>query len=160
MTVDSLAAPAGVEEKRADERRTVVPPRDGRPGYVRVERSFTADEREAYRAAVAEEEAARAENVHLAKAVRRVRARGQGVPVRGAMSLMRSLREEAGVSLTDLAAKAGMQKSSLSRLENEDRNPTVRTLERIAAALGKRLVVRLEDLPEPADAAAGEPAAD
>ncbi len=64
------------------------------------------------------------------------------------MSLMRSLRTDAGVSLTDLAAKAGMQKSSLSRLENEDRNPTVRTLERIAAALGKRLVVRVEDLPE------------
>ena len=63
------------------------------------------------------------------------------------MSLMRSLRTDAGVSLTDLAARAGMQKSSLSRLENEDRNPTVRTLERVAAALGKRLVVRVEDLP-------------
>ena len=74
--------------------------------------------------------------------------RGDGLPLRGAMSLMQSLRKDAGVSLTDLAAKAGMQKSSLSRLENEDRNPTVRTLERIAAALGKRLVVRIEDLPE------------
>ena len=67
---------------------------------------------------------------------------------------------DAGVSLTDLAAKAGMQKSSLSRLENQDRNPTVRTLERIAAALGKRLVVRVEDLPEedagPGDANPGD----
>ena len=69
------------------------------------------------------------------------------VPVRGSTVLLKAFREDAGVSLTDLAAKAGMQKSSLSRLENQDRNPTVRTLERIAAALGKRLVVRVEDLP-------------
>ena len=73
---------------------------------------------------------------------------GDGVAIGEAGVMLKALREDAGVSLTDLAAKAGMQKSSLSRLENEDRNPTVRTLERIAAALGKRLVVRVEDLPE------------
>ena len=73
---------------------------------------------------------------------------GAGVPSGEALVALKALRESAGVSLTDLAARAGMQKSSLSRLENEDRNPTVRTLERLAAALGKRLVVRLEDLPD------------
>ena len=82
----------------------------------------------------------------LAGLVRRATG-GGGVPVTGALLTLKAVREAAGVSLTDLAAKAGMQKSTLSRLENGDRNPTVRTLERVAAALGKRLVVRLEDLP-------------
>ena len=87
---------------------------------------------------------------------------GAGVASEEALIALKALREAAGVSLTDLAARAGMQKSSLSRLENGDRNPTVRTLERVAAALGKRLVVRVEDLPAgapeepPAGAAGGD----
>ena len=129
----------------------IAPPTKGRPGLVSVTRPFTPEERARHERAVREEEAAREENIHLAKAVWRTQAEGTGVPPRGAMALMKLLRTDAGVSLTDLAAKAGMQKSSLSRLENEDRNPTVKTLERIAAALGKRLVVRIEDLPEPVE---------
>ena len=110
----------------------------------------------------AEIEAEKPELVRRGVALMLEQSRGDGLPLRGAMSLMRSLRRQADVSLTDLAARAGMQKSSLSRLENEDRNPTVRTLERIAAALGKRLVVRAEDLPEEdAEAHGGEaPAGD
>ncbi|QDT15523.1 helix-turn-helix domain-containing protein [Alienimonas californiensis] len=85
--------------------------------------------------------------------------KGDGVRIGTTRLTLKALREAQGVSLTDLAAQAGMQKSSLSRLENEDRNPTVKTLERIAAALGKRLVVRIEDLPEPGEAPP-EPAGD
>ena len=153
MPADLLAPPLA-DEPLADEpvtaeRRTVIaPPTEGRPGWVSVTRPFTPEERARYERAVREEEAAREENVHLAKAVWRTQARGTGVAPRGVMALMKLLRTDAGLSLTELAARAGMQKSSLSRLENEDRNPTVRTLERVAAALGKRLVVRVEDLDE------------
>ena len=167
MPADLLTPPAADEAEADDtavaERRTVIaPPTKGRPGWVSVTRPFTPEERARYQRAVREEEAAREENVHVGKAIWRTQARGSGVAPRGAMALMKLLRTDAGVSLTDLAAKAGMQKSSLSRLENEDRNPTVRTLERIAAALGKRLVVRVEDLPEEdAETAGGEtPAGD
>ena len=83
----------------------------------------------------------------LMRDLRRDAAAG-GVDIHFTLLTLKTLREHAGVSLTDLAAKAGMQKSSLSRLENGDANPTVRTLERVAAALGKRLVVRVEDLEE------------
>lgn len=49
---------------------------------------------------------------------------------------VRRLREQAGLSQEQLAFEAGMKRSYLSDLERGVRNPTVRALGRLAAALG------------------------
>jgi len=65
--------------------------------------------------------------------------------VRAALADLKSAREARGLSLTDIRDRTGIERSTLSRLENGVSNVTVRTLERYAEAVGKRIVVRLED---------------
>lgn len=48
---------------------------------------------------------------------------------------VRALREKAGLSQEELAFRAGMKRSYVSDLERGTRNPTVRALGRLAAAL-------------------------
>jgi DNA-binding XRE family transcriptional regulator len=58
----------------------------------------------------------------------------------------KAAREERGLSLSDMTELTGMDRSSISRLETEQRaNPTVETLARSVRAVGKRLVVSLRD---------------
>jgi ribosome-binding protein aMBF1 (putative translation factor) len=53
---------------------------------------------------------------------------------------LRHERERLGLSLADVAERAGIDKGALSRLENgQQLNPTVNTLSRYAHALGKSL---------------------
>ncbi len=55
-------------------------------------------------------------------------------------------REKRGLSLADLTRLTGMDRSAISKLENGQReNPTMDTLARYAEAVGKRLVVSLND---------------
>jgi transcriptional regulator with XRE-family HTH domain len=50
------------------------------------------------------------------------------------------------LSLADLSARTGITRSALCRLETDRQpNPTVTTLQRVAEALGKEIVVRLAD---------------
>lgn len=59
---------------------------------------------------------------------------------------LKSAREAKGLSLADLTELTGMDRSALSKLETGQRvNPTVETLVRYAEAVGKRLVVILND---------------
>lgn len=59
---------------------------------------------------------------------------------------LKAAREERGLSLTDLMERTGMDRSALSKLETGQRpNPTIETLVRYAEAVGKRLVVSLDD---------------
>jgi len=59
---------------------------------------------------------------------------------------LRQRREQAGLSLGDVAERSGIDKASLSRLENGwYPNPTLNTLARYARGIGKRLVLDLED---------------
>jgi DNA-binding XRE family transcriptional regulator len=59
---------------------------------------------------------------------------------------LRQHREQAGLSLGDVADRSGIDKASLSRLENGwYPNPTVQTLTRYARAIGKRLILDLGD---------------
>jgi DNA-binding XRE family transcriptional regulator len=59
---------------------------------------------------------------------------------------LRSAREARGLSLADMTKRTGMDRSALSKLETGQRpNPTFETLVRYAEAVGKRLVVALED---------------
>lgn len=50
-------------------------------------------------------------------------------------SRIRELREAKGLTITDVAQRAGMERPNLSRLEHGRHQPSVDTLERIAEAL-------------------------
>lgn len=68
-------------------------------------------------------------------------------------STLRQEREKQGLTQGQLAAKIGMDEPAISRIEKGlNLNPTLDTLKRIAAGLGKRIVVVLSDEPttEPA----------
>lgn len=57
---------------------------------------------------------------------------------------LKAAREAAGVSLDEIAARTGMPKSAISRLENSaNPNPTLATLRRYAEAIGRELSVVL-----------------
>jgi len=59
---------------------------------------------------------------------------------------LKAAREEQGLSVSDLTRLTGMDRSALSKLETGQRlNPTIETLVRYAEAVGKRLVVSLEN---------------
>jgi HTH-type transcriptional regulator / antitoxin HipB len=82
---------------------------------------------------------------------KRVRAKGRGrtievsVPAKLAVKLaLRWARKRAGLSQAELARRAGLSQPAVARLEDPDHNPTLDTLERVAAALGTRLVVDLK----------------
>jgi ribosome-binding protein aMBF1 (putative translation factor) len=82
---------------------------------------------------------------------KRVRAKRRGrsievsVPVKLAVKLaLRWARKRAGLSQAELARRAGLSQPAVARLEDPDHNPTLDTLERVAAALGTRLEVGLK----------------
>ncbi len=52
-----------------------------------------------------------------------------------AIAKLRAMREAKGVSLAELAARTGMTRGNIARLESQ-KNATLRTLERYAAGLG------------------------
>jgi DNA-binding XRE family transcriptional regulator len=76
---------------------------------------------------------------------------------------LKASREAAGLTLADVSARCGIDQPALSRLENgHNANPTLDTLWRYAAAIGKRLVLTAEDVPntrpDPRAASGGRPA--
>ena len=61
------------------------------------------------------------------------------------------LREKCGLTQAQLAEKVGTTQAGISRLENPNyRNYSLTTLDKVAAALGARLKVELEDAPKAA----------
>lgn len=108
---------------------------------------MTADKRQNFEQALAEERAAKAANIEAAKEVLPGLQADcvQGVQI---VRQLREVREAAGVSLGDLEQRTGIRKSVLSRLENSKApNPTLATLQRYCEALGKRIAVSVEDVP-------------
>lgn len=68
--------------------------------------------------------------------------------LRSAVQALKRARKTQGLSLADIRRRTGIERSTLSRLENsEDPNPTIATLDRYAAAVGKEIVITLADLP-------------
>jgi hypothetical protein len=82
-------------------------------------------------------------------------------PARSLLEHLKSAREAAGLTLAAVSARCGIDQPSLSRLENgHAQNPTLDTLWRYAAAVGKRLVLSAEDIPDTQPAASNaKPAA-
>lgn len=59
---------------------------------------------------------------------------------------LRPLREAAGLSLSDMATRTGMDRAAIQKLESGvHANPTISTINRYLHALGKRLVVSIVD---------------
>ena len=50
-------------------------------------------------------------------------------------------RTEAGMTQQELSQKSGITQSDISKLEHGNANPSIRTLRRLADALGKRLKI-------------------
>jgi hypothetical protein len=115
---------------------------------VRIRRPLTADERrrveETYRSAEAEKDAI------IARGRRIMRQRDAArTALRETFRLLKTERQAQGITLRELEERTGIGRGALSRLENDpDPNPTVHTLQRYAAALGKQLVVQLASTDE------------
>lgn len=63
-----------------------------------------------------------------------------------AVGALREAREVQGLSLSDVAQRSGIDRASLSRLENEhNTNPKLETLGRYAGALGLEVAIVLHD---------------
>jgi DNA-binding Xre family transcriptional regulator len=59
---------------------------------------------------------------------------------------LKNAREHAKISLADVAAATGMDRATISRLENAVYlNTTINTINRLAGAYGKHFVFRLEE---------------
>ena len=66
--------------------------------------------------------------------------------LRKTFAILKKLREQQGLSITELSQRTGMDRAAISRLENGlTGNPTIATMIRYANALGKRVVVNLVD---------------
>ena len=101
--------------------------------------AMSAEARGKYRLAVAEEAAVRIENIAAASAIAN-ELKAERKVIADLVARLRGARETVGVSLSELETRTGIQKSSLSRLENSIApNPTMLTLHRYAAAIGLSL---------------------
>jgi len=109
------------------------------PDHKRSQKKMTDEQRKAFNSAVAEEMAVREENIAAAQDVAK-RLKDERKAIVDLVSQLRATREKAGISLSELEARTGISKSSLSRLENSAApNPTMLTLHRYAAAIGVTL---------------------
>jgi predicted transcriptional regulator len=74
---------------------------------------------------------------------------GEYWELRKTFAALKALREQQGLSITDLAERTGMDRAMISRLENgQINNPTLATMTRYAKALGKKVVVSLVEATE------------
>jgi DNA-binding Xre family transcriptional regulator len=91
--------------------------------------------------AIAEERASMEANREVGRELQKKRA--VDTAVANALRAAGALRVELGISLRQLEAKTGITAGNLSRMWNDpDPNVTVKTLERLAAAMGR--TVRIE----------------
>src|SRR5438105_2092036 len=68
-------------------------------------------------------------------------------PAQELLQELKAVREAAGLTLADVSARCGIDQPALSRLENgHTPNPTLDTLWRYAAGVGKRLVLSAADI--------------
>ena len=65
--------------------------------------------------------------------------------LQNAMTILMRERKARGLSLGDVAERTGIDKSRLSKLENDPRsNPTLATLTRIASAIGVKVSIHVD----------------
>jgi DNA-binding XRE family transcriptional regulator len=112
---------------------------------VRVNRPLTAEQQRRVETARASAEADKDAIIARGRKIMRQHALATAA-LRETFQLLKQERQTQGVTLQELEDRTGISRGALSRLENDPTpNPTVRTLQRIAAALGKSIIVRLGD---------------
>lgn len=62
------------------------------------------------------------------------------------MQAMLDARKEEGLTQKELSVRSGITQGDISRLENGNANPSIRTLQRLANAMGKSLKIEFVDL--------------
>jgi ribosome-binding protein aMBF1 (putative translation factor) len=73
---------------------------------------------------------------------------GMYFDVQKALQALKRDRQRRGISINDVAERSGLDRAVVSRLENgKQDNPTVATLMRYAAAIGKRFLWTYESQP-------------
>ena len=74
---------------------------------------------------------------------------GEYWELRKTFAALKALREQQGLSITDLAERTGIDLAMISRLETGQMdNPTIATMTRYARALGKKVLVTLVEAAE------------
>ncbi len=82
---------------------------------------------------------------------------GMYADLQEAIQTLKQERLRAGQSVSDVAERSGLDRAVVSRLENgKQENPTVATLMRYAAAIGKRILWSYEDVAEKAPVTNGK----
>lgn len=66
-------------------------------------------------------------------------------------TLVRELRLAAGLSQRALARRAGTSQPAIARYERGSATPSWETLDRLAAACGRRVTISAEPIPDPHD---------
>ena len=61
------------------------------------------------------------------------------------MRAMIEARREEGLTQKELSERSGITQADISRLENGNANPSIRTLQRLANAMGKTLKIEFVD---------------
>ena len=65
-------------------------------------------------------------------------------PERAIIQAMIDARKETGLTQKQLAEKSGISQGDISKLENGNANPSLRTLQRLAAGMGKTLHITFQ----------------
>lgn len=77
---------------------------------------------------------------------RKAQAAKPRIRLKHVLKTLKEERQKQGLSLADVNARSGIDRGTLSKLENDDDpNVTMNTLMRYAEALGKVVLVQLED---------------
>lgn len=71
--------------------------------------------------------------------------RQQDVTREEVITLFRNYRKEVGMTQSQLGQKAGVTQPNITRFESGNYNPSLEFMVRIAAAMGKKVKVVLED---------------
>ena len=104
-------------------------------------RRLTDDEKDRYRKIRGQVAA------ELPEIKRRAKLAKPRILLRQVLVALKDERQRQGLSLADLNERSGIDRGTLSKLENDgDPNVTMNTLLRYAEALGKSILVQLEDV--------------
>ena len=114
------------------------------PRKVRsINKALTDEERVRHRTICEQVEQEKAELIARGQ---RAKARHTMLKEKEVVVALKTTREALGLSLADIKASTGIEKSNLSRLENDPHpNPTIDTRCRYADAVGKEIVIMLVD---------------
>ena len=65
------------------------------------------------------------------------------------MSAIAEARAETGMTQKELSERSGIIQAEISKMENGNANPSLKTLKKLAAGLHMKLIIRFEPLEEP-----------